>query len=111
MAVRRHVGAKKRSVEREVSRWARPRTGAFAAVQPSPSEDAMTAERVDLAMRAMAALREDDRTVLRLAVHEQLTLREVAERMDRSHEAVKKLYGRALARFTKAYRGDGDGSP
>ena len=38
--------------------------------------------------------------MLRLTQFDGLTLREAAERMGRSREAVKKLYGRAMIRFT-----------
>ena len=48
----------------------------------------------------MAALPADYREILRLCREEGLTLREAAERMGRSREAAKKLYGRALVRFS-----------
>ena len=51
----------------------------------------------------MASLPPDYREVLRLAREEDLSLREVAERMGRSREAIKKLYGRALLRFKEAF--------
>ena len=48
--------------------------------------------------------------MLELVFHEQLTLREAGERMGRSREAMKKLYGRALAKFAAMHeREDGDG--
>ena len=56
----------------------------------------------------MAALSEDHREVLRLALEEGLSLRECAERMGRSREAMKKLYGRAVCAL-RARVGDAPG--
>ena len=49
---------------------------------------------------AMARLPEDYREVIRLRQDEQMTIRETAERMGRSPDAVKMLYGRALERLS-----------
>ena len=60
----------------------------------------------------MRALPDDYRNVLRMALEDGLTLKEAARRMGRSHEAVKKLYGRALARLArelKDLRGESHG--
>jgi RNA polymerase sigma-70 factor (ECF subfamily) len=111
-ATRRHGGTAKRAAAREVSRHLRPETGQFVGNAPSPSQVAMATELKELARRAMGTLPEDYREVLRLAREEQRPLREVAERMDRSRDAVKKLYGRALFRFTEIFdklRGGGHG--
>ena len=51
-------------------------------------------------------------SIRRLAREEHLNLDEAAERMGRSREAVKKLYGRALCRFREIFdrmRGGIDG--
>ena len=58
-------------------------------------------EAIDLAMEALPS---DYRTVLHLVLKEQCSLREAAGQMNRSREAVKKLYGRAVARFTAELR-------
>jgi len=102
-AVRDHLAAGKRSMDREVTRGARRETGAFAGRQPSPSEAAIGSELAELAGRAMAALPEDYRDVLRLTRDEQLGLAEVGERMGRSYAATKKLYARALSRFASEF--------
>jgi RNA polymerase sigma-70 factor (ECF subfamily) len=102
-AAHRHGGTAKRAAHREVSRNLRPETGQFVGGVPSPSQVAIAAELKELARRAMVSLPDDYRQVLSLAREEQLPLREVAERMGRSREAVKKLYGRALFRFTEAF--------
>ena len=53
---------------------------------------------------ALAALPHDYREVLRLAREQRRGLKEVATLMGRSHEATKKLYGRAVRRFREALR-------
>ena len=98
--VKRYAVAGKRASGREVTRDARPATAQFLARDPSPSQAAITAEDLALARRALEALPADHRDVLRLVREEGLTLREAGERMGRSREAAKKLYGRAAARFT-----------
>jgi RNA polymerase sigma-70 factor (ECF subfamily) len=97
--IRNHDGAAKRSLRREVTRAARRETGQFRARQPTPSQVAIGAETADLAERAMAALSDDHRTVLRLTRREHLRLEEVADRMGRSRDAVRKLLDRALTSF------------
>ena len=100
-AIKRYVKAAKRDVRREVTRGNRPDTDYMAGRFASPSQAAIAAETQANIQRALEALPEDYRTVLRLARQEQLRLREVAERMGRSREAVKKLYARALSRFAE----------
>jgi RNA polymerase sigma-70 factor (ECF subfamily) len=100
-AMRAHLGTQKRAAVREVSRGGRPDTSAFRGGGPTPSEVAQGHELEDAAARAMAALPEDYRAVLKLVQVEGLTLKAAAERIGRSHEATKKLYGRALGRFAE----------
>lgn len=88
-----------RAADREVTRAKRLATAAFVADGQSPSAVAMSAERIERVRRAMSTLPEDYREVLALALEQGLLLREVAERMGRSREAIKKLYGRALCRL------------
>ena len=102
-AVERHAGTAKRAVSREVPRGGRPDTGALEGPAPDPSQVAIRSEESENVRRAMEAISEDHREVLRLAMEEGLTLRQIAARMGRSREAVKKLYGRALGRFTEEY--------
>ncbi len=103
----RHTG--KRGGVEEVTRGARPDTVLFAGRGPSPSEAAMGEELRLKAIQALQALPEDYRVVIELVQVEQLTLRQVGERMGRSREAVKKLYGRALSRLAAAMEGSGGG--
>ncbi len=108
-ALRAHVGTAKRAVGREVSgaddRPGRRPRGAGA----TPSEAAMASERLEAVRRTLAALAPDDREVLRLVRLEGLALSEAATRLSRSLEATKKLYGRALLRFGKAFGRDPEG--
>jgi len=100
--IRRHTRAK-RSVEREVTRGERPDTANFAGGEPSPSDAAVGSETRELACRAMNALTEYQREVLRLSCEDQLTFKEIAARLGRSYESVKKTYGRALSHFSEEF--------
>ena len=102
-ARRAHQGTSKRSIKREVSRSARPETGAFLGASPTPSAVARGAEAAALAEQALDALPPDYRQVLRLMRFEQLDLTEAAERMGRSREATRKLLFRAVERFGEAF--------
>ena len=103
-AVKHHGGTAKRAAWREQSRGARKDTAAFQAQGPTPSEVAIGAELEELARKAMATLPAGDREVLLLVQQEGLTLREAAERMERSYEATKRLHGRALFKFTGLFQ-------
>lgn len=98
---RRHFDADKRAVAREVSRDRRPETGRFPAQDRSPSAHAVAREIDDRLAAAIARLPDDYRTVLRLVHDEGLTLAEAGGRMQRSAEAVRKLYGRAVGKLAE----------
>ncbi len=102
-AVQHHLGTDKRRADREVSRGGRPETEGFLSGRPSPSQAAIGNELEELARMAMEKLSPDHQEVLRLARGDHLSLREAAEQMGRSRDAVKKLYGRALERFTENF--------
>ncbi len=110
-AVRRYASTGKRDVAREVSRADGRSHGAPLATGPTPSDAAIAGEVRQSVARALAALPPDYRDVLRLTQFEGLTLREAAERMGRSREAVKKLYGRAMIRFTSVIAGEPGAAP
>jgi len=99
----KHTAQAKRSIDREISRKYRAETAGYAGKITSPSQAAICSELKDLAKKAMNSLPEDYREVLHLTQSEHLTLREAAERMGRSREAMKKLYGRALREFTDVF--------
>jgi RNA polymerase sigma-70 factor (ECF subfamily) len=100
--VRDHLGTAKRAALREVSRGARVDTGQFRARAASPSQMAIAAELEEAVREALADLPEDYRKVLRLLQQEHLTFAQASVRMQRSLPAVRKLYGRALARLAEA---------
>lgn len=106
-AVRRHTRTGKRAVAREVSRGARGDTNGFPGPFPPPSQEAIGREAATLLDRAKMQLPEDYCTVLRLVYEEGRTFDDVAETMGRSRDAVRVLYGRALARLSRIYFGDG----
>jgi RNA polymerase sigma-70 factor (ECF subfamily) len=104
-AARRHFDADKRAVARELSRDRRASTADFAAVDPSPSAAAI-AKELDLSLtQALAGLPEDYRAILKLVHEERRTLAEAGARMDRSADAARKLYGRALDRLAEGVFG------
>lgn len=110
-AIRRFTGVAKRDAGREVSQGARPDTDQMLGKGPSPSEAAIASELQEAVLRAMARLPDDHRAVLNLVGLKRLTFGEAAQHMDRSAEAIRKLYGRALSSFTAllaAERGDDD---
>jgi len=107
-ALRRHDAAM-RAAGREVTRGERPVTAAFRADGASPSAVAAVAEQLERVRRAMETLPSDHRAVLRLGLEAGLSLREVAERMDRSYDATKKLYWRALCKLREVC-GEGEDS-
>jgi RNA polymerase sigma-70 factor (ECF subfamily) len=111
-AIQWYAGTAKRAVGREVTRGQRPDTAFAVGRSPSPSQAAMAAELKGLVLEALAELPRTQQEVLRLAILEQLTPKEIAARTGRSHDSVKKAYGRGLSRFTElldSKRGDLDG--
>ncbi len=106
-ALRAHAGTSRRAVGREVSGNGGSGCPEAAAHGPSPSQFAMNEERRRAVLRVLATLPTDYREVLRLARLEGHPLAEVAARMGRSPDATKKLYGRALSRFTEAFASAG----
>jgi RNA polymerase sigma-70 factor (ECF subfamily) len=72
----------------------------------SPSEKAVQREQATWLAQALERLPEDYREVLVLHDLQELDFSEVARRMDRSVEAVKKLWARALARLRRSVGGD-----
>jgi DNA-directed RNA polymerase specialized sigma24 family protein len=72
--------------------------------QPSPSEEAVSAEEEDVLRAAVASLPDDYATVVRLVHIEGLTLVDAGLRMGRSADATRKLYGRAMASMAEKLR-------
>ncbi len=102
-AVRRHAGTAKRDGAREVTRGARGETRDVPAGGASPSEHAIASELAAIVRRAIEALPAEQAEVIRLVRSEHLTLREAAERVGKSHDAVRQIYGRGLLRFKREF--------
>lgn len=99
-ARRRFQDAKKRDVARE--RRLFQSDGAMIdppADRLSPRAEAIAAEESALLNNAMAALPEEYQTVLRLRNWDELSFPEIGQRMDRTDEAARKLWARAVARL------------
>jgi len=101
--IRKHAGAARRDVGREVAREDRAATTQLAGAQATPSQVAIGLETADLARDAMRALPDHYREILQMSREQHLTLKEIAKRTGRSHDATKKQYGRALSAFTKEF--------
>lgn len=99
----RHYRSQKRDVTRERS-IAQPDSGSFFFVEPSdgqptPQTSALSQERIQLLYELLKRLPEDYAEVIRLRNLEQLSFREIGDRMDRSEAAANKLWNRAIAKF------------
>jgi RNA polymerase sigma factor (sigma-70 family) len=102
-AVRRYATTAKRAVAREITHEGRPDTRDWVARGPSPSDAAIGLEAAQAVAKAMSVLPPPYRDVLRLTRVEGMSIGDAARRMGRSRDAAKKLYGRALSRFTEIF--------
>jgi RNA polymerase sigma-70 factor (ECF subfamily) len=109
--VRHYQGTRARDVRLErrlaadLDQSSRALDAGLAARQSSPSEQAMRREQSAALARALARLPEDCRELLILRHLEGLTFPEVAARMGRTVDVVKKLWPRALAGLRRAMEG------
>src|SRR4051794_27622170 len=107
MVVRHYFGTQRRNadLERELSdeldQSSRLLGGAFVASGTSPSQGAVRREQAVILADALARLPEDYRTVIRLRHLDGLTFPDVAQQMDRSVDAVEKLWARALVQLRR----------
>jgi RNA polymerase sigma-70 factor (ECF subfamily) len=97
--IRRFRATRRRGERQEVTKGARPDTTFFQGRDPSPSQFAMGRELELRLEAAMETLPEDYREALDLVQAKRRTLREAALEMGRTHEAMKKLYARAVAKL------------
>ncbi|HEV3079433.1 MAG TPA: sigma-70 family RNA polymerase sigma factor [Gemmataceae bacterium] len=108
---RRYYGTRRRdpSLERqlygELDQSSQSLTNSLVAPHSSPSQQAARREQAVLLADALGQLSEDHREVIVLRQLEGLTFPEVAVRMGRSSEAVKKLWVRALASLRRVLGG------
>ena len=73
--------------------------GGLAAAVPSPSKAVMSQEQTAVLQEVIDALPEDYRQVLRLRHQEDKTFEEIGTRMNRSANAARKLWARAVERL------------
>jgi len=93
---KRHIG---REVALETSRSVSSSGKGLYAASPSPSAEAMAHERAEALQLALARLPEDYRQVIALRHLEQLSFDEIGALMERSADAVRKLWTRAIERL------------
>ena len=100
---RRYQCAEKREVDREVSIDAVDATGGlgllFISDSASPSEKVIRREKVDIVQQALRRLPDDQRRVLLLRYQEARSFEEIGTLMERSGNAARKLWLRALERM------------
>ncbi len=70
----------------------------------SPSEQVLRRERAAYVMATLEQLAPDHRQVIELRHLENLSFPEIAQRMQRSHDAVRQLWERAIQKFSQAWR-------
>ena len=109
MLRRRHVGAARRSVEREAAlpdgSAATPRQ--LTASASSPSQHAGRQELAGKVREAVARLAEDDREIILMRTFEGLAFEEVARLLGVESAAARKRHGRALLRLHQLLIEDG----
>jgi len=109
--VRHYVGTKGRDVRREQSLQFDFGQSSAILEQPlfssesSPSQQAAKSEQGVLLAQALTALPADYREIIILRNMEELPFEECAQRMNRSVDAVQKLWIRALARLRRSTKG------
>jgi RNA polymerase sigma-70 factor (ECF subfamily) len=100
---RRRFRQQKRSVGREVALEGGPssaeRGAGLAAGGPSPSEEALAGEEARALEQALGRLPEDYRQVIELRYRHQLSFEEIGRQLQRTANAVRKLWWRAVERL------------
>jgi RNA polymerase sigma-70 factor (ECF subfamily) len=97
---RRYRTTQKRAAGREVPLEAAEQSnGAPVAASASPSVQAMAHEQADAVRRALTRLSDDYRQIIVWRYQEHRSFEEIANRMNRSETAVRKLWARAVERL------------
>lgn len=100
---RRYRDAKKRAVGREIALEPDSSTGnltrGLASDNPSPSGQAIEREQADALERLLAQLPADYARVIRLRYQEGRSFEEIGQMMNRSPDASRKLWARAMERL------------
>lgn len=115
MAERRHLGAMRRSVRRELtipdagdsSDGAGPRGGQIPGVDPTPSQQFARDELAGRVRRAIDSLEENDREIVLMRSLENLSYGEVSYILDIDEAAAHKRHGRALLRLHAQFTHEG----
>ena len=95
----RHHSRQKRRAASELSRGARPETRDFVGREATPSAHAIARETQAALFAAMETLPAAYGDVLRLVHDQGFTVEEAAASLERTPEATRKLYSRALGRL------------
>jgi len=106
------VGTDKRRVDREQGlpeAWRSSADGDLPGATPTPSVDAMAHEQAERLRAIVASLPDDYREVINCRYEEELSFAEIAARMGRSENAVRKLWFRAVERLEQELGGSTDG--
>jgi RNA polymerase sigma-70 factor (ECF subfamily) len=106
---RRYRGTDKRDVGREVVLQADGSSSAVApdpaADTPSPSRQAMDNEQAAALQQALARLPDDQRQAIVMRYQEGLSFEEIGRRLNRSPDAARKLWTRAMERLRLEWEG------
>jgi RNA polymerase sigma-70 factor (ECF subfamily) len=98
-------GVDKRRIDREVDLTGAGSTqdlgAGLAAAEPTPSRVAMAHEQAEAVRRVLDRLPAEYRVVLLLRHQDELTFEEIGRRMERSAEAARKLWARAVVRLQR----------
>lgn len=104
MAYRRHIGAERRTVAREVPL---PEQSSLELARqlvdqgPSPSQQAVRAEQVRAIRQALGRLSTSDCELVMMRSHEQLSFEEISYVLRIEPATARKRYGRALVRLAR----------
>jgi RNA polymerase sigma-70 factor (ECF subfamily) len=106
---RRYRDTDKRAIDREVALQSDGSSigGGPQAATPSPSAQAMEQEQAQALRQSLSRLPEDYRQVIELRYLEQRSFEEIGRRMDRSPDAARKLWARAIERLGEEWKGPG----
>jgi RNA polymerase sigma-70 factor (ECF subfamily) len=102
---RRAFDTKKRNASREIH--ADDQSAVYRGLHdqhPSPSSDAMRRENAQVMTQALGQLSNDQQTVIQLRNFEQLSFEEIGRQMDRSPDAARKLWARAIEALKNALK-------
>ena len=98
----KYFARKKRATDKEVNRSC----GALPSKDPTPSEAAMRRESVELLMSLLDQLPDPQRQTLVYRLRDDMEFEEIAAAMEKSADAVRKLYARALERIQSLVQKD-----